>query len=158
MIPATGIRVRSESAGSMANCLCLGVRSRQSTVSKYTIRHRGPPSHWRTLLRSHAIGEIAPAKLSHLSRFRVSCFIQIPKSSGLKVIGCRALYPASPQAPKRLRLCVCVRVCEYRRPRRGYIAGVFLCKVSEESPGRRPIWPISKPTVHKSSLGGKMMA
>jgi hypothetical protein len=32
-----------------------GVRSRQLTVSKYMIRHRGPPSQtWRTFLRNHA--------------------------------------------------------------------------------------------------------
>ena len=54
-------------------------------------------------------GEVIP--LIH-HQFRVSYFIQIQKSSRLKVIGCRALYPAFPQARKRSCLRVCVRVYE----------------------------------------------
>ena len=54
-------------------------------------------------------GEVIPL-IYH--QFRVSYFIQIQKSSRLKVIECPALYPASPQAPKRSCLRVCVRVYE----------------------------------------------
>ena len=35
--------------------LKLGFETAESTVSKYMIRHRGPPSQsWRTFLRNHA--------------------------------------------------------------------------------------------------------
>jgi hypothetical protein len=64
---------------------------------------------WRVprvpLIAAKSEGEVIP--LIH-RQFRVSYFIQIQKSSGLKVIGCRALYPASPQSPEAL-VPVCMR-------------------------------------------------
>ena len=57
-------------------------------------------------------GEVIP--LIH-HQFRVSYFIQIQKSSRLKVIRCWALYPASPK-PRSARACVCAFACTSRRP------------------------------------------
>ena len=124
---ATGIRVRSESAGSMANCLRWGFEVASRRSPNTLIRHRGPPSHWRTLLRNHAIGEIAPTKLSTYPDQSELFYTDSEKFWGQSHRVSGAL-PRFPQTPKRLRQCVCVRVCELGDPRRGYIAGVFLCK------------------------------
>jgi len=44
----------------MVKLLKLGFEIAESTVSKYMIRHRGPPSQtWRTFLRNHADAIVA---------------------------------------------------------------------------------------------------
>ena len=61
-------------------------------------------------------GEVIP--LIH-HQFRLSYFIQIQKSSRLKVIGCRALYPRLPPSPEALApVCMRSRV-RVGDPRRG---------------------------------------
>ena len=69
-------------------------------------------------------------------------FFQSAKSSGLKIIGYRALYPASPQAPKRSCLCVCDLSCRQARPRWLVWTRCLSAKRKRKRRSRRPQPPL----------------
>jgi hypothetical protein len=57
--------------------LKLGCEIGESTVSKYMIRHQGPPSQtWRTFLRNHA-DAIAAIDLGVVPTLRFECYLRL---------------------------------------------------------------------------------
>jgi hypothetical protein len=80
--------------------LKLGFEVAQSSVAKYMVKRRGPPSQeWRTFLRNHA-PDIAAMDLFLVPTIGFDLRIQVPLLHGQQLIGQLSIHASVPRSYK----------------------------------------------------------